>query len=925
MAVRTRAMNAAHTAGIFADMSLDGPEIGTLVAVVDRAKNLPNRKTMGKQDPYCAMRLGKEAKKTNTDKRGGQTPKWDQELRFTVHDSPDYYKLKCSVFNDDKKTDLIGEAWIDLTEVIVPGGGQNDLWHQLNFKGKYAGDVRVELTYYDTRPQPDLSSERKKSRDNAHSTASDAPSTGSTSRQLGPREIKRRPLPPGPGGHSSPVSAPRPPEEWPAEEAQPSMEPGGGYTDSNPPPRPPKQRMPETPDDVGYGIQPQYERDVYHSAARSQAPRQQRPPSHDHYDNFGRVPQQYDQPDPYRIESYDPEDLRLARQSMPQQRRESSGNSFPDMSIPDPPRHSPAQSPYQSSPPARTPPHSISPISSAPAQPQPWQSRSSTSPTKHAVYRDSPLRHSISQIDMPQPVPNYPDPRFDDGDEGPPPPPPAHREHVPRTSAVGPSYLNSQAHSAPQTPLKYSSVEERSPLQKLEREYSPYQSPSPSALQHQQPPPPVQQHYQVPVNDQMGYTVPPRNRRNSDVDNTTHPRPTSVGGVPFHQYHPERDMPRQQYNGVPEQDLRHDPGYGPPRRAQTFDTSFGSSDGRLREPDIIQQRAVSPSPSQTIPRKSITPTPATPEERSSLGSVPYGPDSYDVLNPATGPPPELDPYATPEQIKEAARQREVEKLRDQGPIIGNDGRVIDPSDHLPADTWAPEPERKNRMPEHVIRIRTKEEARRQERTGSLPAAVRPQTIAAPLHQPSSPATLSSSYQSSPVPPTSTASPSQPESSGGRNRLRKQMPTRPLPAQPYSLPQSSPAVMSVSSLEDRPSPSSQRYTISSSPSGPPPSRPPLSEYQVPAVNEYSPQGSHSFHEYGTSSMKPSSRQGNPMDRPWCGPEASQARSSFSGPENSMDFRGYGGGDSLALELSTIDIGPSRTGRTVLRPMRGYGGY
>jgi Ca2+-dependent lipid-binding protein len=63
-------------AGIFSDMTVDGPEIGTLVVVVDRAKNLPNRKTIGKQDPYCAARLGKEAKKTTTDIRGGQTPKW---------------------------------------------------------------------------------------------------------------------------------------------------------------------------------------------------------------------------------------------------------------------------------------------------------------------------------------------------------------------------------------------------------------------------------------------------------------------------------------------------------------------------------------------------------------------------------------------------------------------------------------------------------------------------------------------------------------------------------------------------------------------------------------------------------------------------------------------------------------------------------
>jgi len=65
-----------HTSGIYSNMELDGPEIGTLVIIVDKAKNLPNRRTMGKQDPYCNARLGKEAKKTHPDRRGGQTPKW---------------------------------------------------------------------------------------------------------------------------------------------------------------------------------------------------------------------------------------------------------------------------------------------------------------------------------------------------------------------------------------------------------------------------------------------------------------------------------------------------------------------------------------------------------------------------------------------------------------------------------------------------------------------------------------------------------------------------------------------------------------------------------------------------------------------------------------------------------------------------------
>lgn len=61
-------------------MTVDGPEIGTLVVIVDRAKNLPNRRSIGKQDPFCAIRLGKEAKKTETDRRGGQTPRWYETL-----------------------------------------------------------------------------------------------------------------------------------------------------------------------------------------------------------------------------------------------------------------------------------------------------------------------------------------------------------------------------------------------------------------------------------------------------------------------------------------------------------------------------------------------------------------------------------------------------------------------------------------------------------------------------------------------------------------------------------------------------------------------------------------------------------------------------------------------------------------------------
>ncbi|OAF58822.1 hypothetical protein VC83_06284 [Pseudogymnoascus destructans] len=229
-----------HSAGIFADMTVDGPDIGTLVIIVDRAKNLPNRKSIGKQDPYCAARLGKEAKKTNTDRRGGQTPKWDQELRFAVHDSPDYYQLKVSVFNDDKKTDLIGEAWVNLQDVLVPGGGQNDLWHTLNCRGKYAGEIRIEITYYDTRPKQEKLRERV--REGAPSAVEGGPRE-SLSGPRGPKEklMKRRPLPSDPTGATpSPIETP--------ERVLP--QPSRGYTNGTPdhPPQQPKMHAAPVPE-----------------------------------------------------------------------------------------------------------------------------------------------------------------------------------------------------------------------------------------------------------------------------------------------------------------------------------------------------------------------------------------------------------------------------------------------------------------------------------------------------------------------------------------------------------------------------------------------------------------------------------------------------------------------------------------------------
>ncbi|EXJ73875.1 uncharacterized protein A1O5_03637 [Cladophialophora psammophila CBS 110553] len=908
MTSRTRALNAAHAAGIFADMTLDGPEIGTLVAVVDRAKNLPNRKTMGKQDPYCAMRLGKEAKKTETDKRGGQTPRWDQELRFTVHDSPDYYKLKCSIFNDDKKTDLIGEAWIDLQEVIIPGGGQSDQWRQLNFKGKYAGDIRIELTYYDARPKPEPLAEKQKQRDKSQSITSDAPSIPSGSRQLGPREIKRRPLPPGPGGQPSTAQAA---ERWGQEES-PEAFLGHGYTNSNPPPRPPKQKfIPETPDDVGYDLNPRFGPDSYEPPQSSSSSYHQRQASSNFQDSCHDPVARYEEQELYAMDSYQ----QPALLPEPQQSLSVPGPPPPEhhsSSAPHSPYNMPDHPLYHSSPPRMTPQATPPPA----MQNQHWNGRTTTSPTKYAAHRDSPLRQSISQQDMLEATPTYSNLQFDEEESPPPPPPPAHRGQMTRVPGPSPAYRDPFGDPSPRTPVTFNTVEDRSPLQRLECDYDPFQATPPTQDIQRQPAPPQSYEPSPPMSvDHDRYPMFPSNRRKSYNNDVNQFQPIcSENDVPTPEQICDGNLAQQWDRESSQENFRHSTGNEPLQRAQTFDNFELHDERHVRRsaPIVVRPRAISPNSNHTIPRKSITPTFPSPDDRNQMPSVPFGPGSYDVLNPATNPPPADGAYNLPEDVLEAARQKEVDKLRDQGPIIGNDGRVIDPSDHLPSDTWAPEPERKQRKPEHVIRIRTREEARTHSRAGSSPVSSRPHSIATSPYQlpPSAPA--SSPYQASPPPVMAPVSPKV-ESPSGRNRLKKQMPNRPLPTQPYAHPQTSPGVMNASST-DRPSPSNQRYTIHSSPGGGPPQRPPLSEYQVPSVNSYSPRGGygpppgHQYQlEYSPTPANP------PMERPL--------------PENPS----YNGGPSyevdnpLALELSRIDIGPSRMPRTALRPQKAYGAY
>ncbi|KAB5525587.1 hypothetical protein GE09DRAFT_475042 [Coniochaeta sp. 2T2.1] len=733
-----------HTAGIFSDMAVDGPLIGTLVLVVDRAKNLPNRKTIGKQDPYCAARLGKEAKKTTTDIRGGQTPRWDQELRFNVHDSPDYYQLKVSVFNDDKKTELIGEAWIDLRDTVVPGGGQTDIWHQLTCRGKYAGEIRIEITFYDSRPKPDKPVVKAKP-----PTASEV--DGSRPRPAGP---KRRPLPSDPltGKTTSLQSLPEPvsqtpprPQPNPPTSYIPNQSPLQQVEYGTPPSAPARyqhqdQYSPAPPPASGYGFPGQQNPDQqFHTPERNEPysghadDRRASPSVHSPFDNqYQRPTQDYDSRYQVDERGVSPEDDRPPPPPV-HRSRHNSGAAHEQMLV---------RNGYENLPSKGTPPS-----------------------IRHEVLRNEAHRHTMSGTYPGRPTykPVNSAPAITDGSFYSPVEP--HQVTPPRHHSFDSVYdsqhrsMQPTVEDVPESPDHYSLNSFRRSTSgapeyesRYEPDYDQASSPAPlnlggrvSLSSNHYSPSPVQddqyrrnsfsQQQQAPASSSRDYR--------SHDDLRTEPPPADFyneRGQPLLPYQGELDgasgsyaMPPVPSSLVPgvdpslaievsrriNEDRRNSRRYTQPameslptdrdRRtiAGPSDYSTGSpspaygssqhSRGRSSmnhsaPPEYNSQAHVpgytpnpvrnsSPNPQHTIKRKSISPAPPrSADESRRLSGVPFGPDSYNALNPALAGTTSKDTSASGPDYN------------DNGMIISHDGREVDPSDHLPVDTWAPEPE-----------------------------------------------------------------------------------------------------------------------------------------------------------------------------------------------------------------------------------------
>jgi hypothetical protein len=599
------------------------------------------------------------------------------------------------VFNDDKKTDIIGETWIDLQNLIIPGGSQNDHWHPLQCRGKYAGEIRMEMTYYDTRQQDEALIERRQ--EAADRVQGKIPPTPSSTGLSGPRQlkdVKRRPLPSGPPG--APV---RPAVLEQVHSAPPLQHPA-----------PSRPVIPEHLNSVSTLPeplpQPKRHSEPVYDAAAYRAPSPVPPPSRGGYDGVDSYPQEWENSAvvaPLRRQTT--HELPYASQEVvetpydppydprPQQQRSQSDYEQPpsrdyqldmehsyELDARGAPYHPAQQDPYAQ---IEQPRYNPDPISYGAPQVHELPT-SDYMMNSHSGPMDDPRYHQQAvrplQITA-RPHDWHPEyagmqPRVEDEDDGQAPPPPVHRSRThsqlptPKTSPnpYQPYMPQSSRQSASHIPSSMSTPSHRG---RYQERASTGNSPA------------------MPASLVAGYETEDSSERAAFERSVRRRSP-----------HPHWDD---------EMMLSEPPAPAPVPAPVHYDAPVYP----LRtSPHPIEQRPVSSrgvSPdTRAVTRKSVSPRPSSSDGRGG-SSIPFSPDSYISLNPNASRPSSRDPspmYDSPSQAKDAMVRAKIEARRDADqPIIGDDGREIDPSDHLPTDTWAPEPERKNRKPEVIIRFK----------------------------------------------------------------------------------------------------------------------------------------------------------------------------------------------------------------------------
>lgn len=119
----------------------------------------------------------------------------------------EHRSFKLSVLDEnDSKPELIGDTTISLEEAFTSSPSRGyDAWHELKFKGKYAGEVYLEMTFYPARPA--LPPKKKGSRPGSPvKRSSQRVSQKASVHSLPVIPGEPRPLPPHPGQVTEPLN-----------------------------------------------------------------------------------------------------------------------------------------------------------------------------------------------------------------------------------------------------------------------------------------------------------------------------------------------------------------------------------------------------------------------------------------------------------------------------------------------------------------------------------------------------------------------------------------------------------------------------------------------------------------------------------------------------------------------------------------------
>ncbi|KAF4613987.1 hypothetical protein D9613_007631 [Agrocybe pediades] len=130
-------------------------EIGTLIIVLLKARNLNDKHSFRKSDVFAEATLNGTHKRTHVDIKGGQRPEWDSEVRFSVHKNSavKYRKLEVACYSQEPRSeDLMGKGELDITETLRTG--EFDDWIPLEVEGVQRGEIYLEMTYYANAPAP---------------------------------------------------------------------------------------------------------------------------------------------------------------------------------------------------------------------------------------------------------------------------------------------------------------------------------------------------------------------------------------------------------------------------------------------------------------------------------------------------------------------------------------------------------------------------------------------------------------------------------------------------------------------------------------------------------------------------------------------------------------------------------------------------